>query len=119
MRNLYLDNRFFYAFAAIIVLFVLGHEFYFLYKLGQIALIVLFCFVSLDVFWLFFDGTQVDARRRLPKVLSLSDENKIFIDLKNKSNRSLTFFEVHKKESCTFCRRYGSCVSIGITDEKI
>jgi len=90
MRNLYLDNRFFYAFAAIIVLFVLGHEYYFLFILGKIALVVLFCVVGLDIFWLFFNGTQMEAKRRLSKVLSLSDDNKIIINLKNKSNLNLS-----------------------------
>jgi len=84
MRNLYLDNRFFFAFAAVIVLFILGYQFYFVFVLAKLALIALFCFVGLDIFWLYFSGASVEAKRSLPKLFSLSDENKVSLNIANK-----------------------------------
>ncbi len=89
MRNLYLGNRFFYIFSIIIVMFVIGYQYYAIFVLAKVCLVVFACFVALDIFWLFQRNVKVIGERKLPKLLSLSDENKISLSLKNESPRKL------------------------------
>jgi len=89
MRNFYLGSRFFYVFSIIIALFVLGFEYYFLFILAKVLLLVFVCFVGLDIFWLFQGEAVVVATRQTPKVLSLSDDNKISLSVQSNANRNL------------------------------
>ncbi|MCU0347628.1 MAG: DUF58 domain-containing protein [Saprospiraceae bacterium] len=89
MRNLYLSNRFFYLFGAIAVLFALGYIMPVLYPVS----IGVFCcamgVVAVDIVLLFGKKMQVTAERKLPKLLSLSDENKVELQISNHSPRPL------------------------------
>ncbi len=89
MRNLYLGSRFFYVFSLIILCFVLGFEYYALFVLAKVLLLVFACFVGLDIFWLFQKKSILVAQRELPKVLSLSDENKISLSVQSYLDRDL------------------------------
>jgi len=89
MRNFYLGSRFFYVFSIIIALFVLGFEYYFLFVLAKVMLLVFVCFVCLDIFWLFQGDSVVVATRQTPKVLSLSDDNKITLSVQSNATRKL------------------------------
>ena len=89
MRNFYLGSRFFYVFALIIACFVLGFEYYALFILAKVLLLVFACFVGLDAFWLFQKKSIVTAQRKLPKVLSLSDDNKITLAIQNFADRNV------------------------------
>jgi len=90
MRNLYLGSRFFYFFAGIILMFIVGFKYYALFILGKVFLVVFTCFVGLDIFWLFQKSNSVIAARQLPKLFSLADENKITIALQNNAARKLS-----------------------------
>ncbi|MCC6725144.1 MAG: DUF58 domain-containing protein [Saprospiraceae bacterium] len=89
MRNLYLSNRFFYLFGAIAVLFALGYVLPVLFPVG----IAVFCcatgVVAIDLVLLFGKKLSVTAVRQVPKLLSLSDENKIELHIANHSPRPL------------------------------
>ncbi len=89
MRNFYLGSRFFYVFSAIIVSFVLGFEYYALFVLAKVLLVVFGCFVGLDIFWLFQKKSIVSAQRKLPKVFSLSDDNKITLEVQSFIDRNV------------------------------
>ncbi len=89
MRNFYLGSRFFFVFSVIIICFVLGFEYYALFVLGKVLLIVFACFVGLDIFWLFQKKSIVTAQRKLPKVFSLSDDNKITLEVQSFAARDL------------------------------
>ena len=90
MRNFYLGSRFFYIFSAIIACIVLGFEFYAFFVLGKILLVVFICFIGLDTYWLYSKKNIVTAQRKLPKVFSLSDENKIYLAVQSFSDRKLS-----------------------------
>ena len=90
MRNFYLGSRFFFVFSIIIACFVLGFEYYTLFVLAKVLLVVFACFVGLDTFWLFQKKNIVSAQRLLPKVLSLSDDNKVTLSVHSQADRDLT-----------------------------
>jgi uncharacterized protein (DUF58 family) len=85
MRNLYLANRFFYLFGGIVLLFVLGYAWsvFFTLALGTLAIAVVLLIA--DALILFSPKTRLNASRQLPKMLSLSDDNKVSLHLANQS----------------------------------
>lgn len=85
MKNLYLPNRFFLLFAGVAGLFLLSYPVDFLLPLSQTAFVVAVAVVIMDMVRLFGENVQVKAERTLPKLLSLSDENAIYIQLQNES----------------------------------
>ncbi|MBK8563061.1 MAG: DUF58 domain-containing protein [Saprospiraceae bacterium] len=89
MRNLYLSNRFFYLFGSATVLFVLGYAVPVIYPVA----IGFFCLAAIltlvDLTLLFGKKISVTAERKLPALLSLSDENKVVLNLKNQSPHPL------------------------------
>ena len=85
MNNLFLTNRFFLTFGLIIGLFVLSFAFGFLFPLALAALALGVIAVLVDILLLFNQGVSVKMRRRLPKVFSLGDDNKVRIYLRNRS----------------------------------
>ena len=89
MRNLYLTARFFQLFGLVAVLFVLG---YIVPPWFPVALSIFAIVASLaaaDVILLFNKSIQIEVERRLPKLLSLSDQNKVILHINNRSPRPL------------------------------
>lgn len=89
MRNLYLSDRFFRLFGIVAVLFALGYVVPMLYPVGIGVFCVAVALVMADVILLFGKKVNVTAERRLPKLLSLSDENKVELRITNHSPRPL------------------------------
>ncbi|MEM8527746.1 MAG: DUF58 domain-containing protein [Bacteroidota bacterium] len=87
-KNLYLSNRFFFLFGGIIVLFLIGFALppIFPVALGVFALAI--ALVILDITLLFNKSIKIEGRRITPKLMSLSDENAIHIELHNLSNQA-------------------------------
>ncbi|MEN0045434.1 MAG: DUF58 domain-containing protein [Bacteroidota bacterium] len=87
-QNLYLSNRFFFLFGGIILVFLLGFAVPFIFPvaLGLFALSI--ALVVLDISLLFNKSVKIEGRRITPKLLSLSDENSIHIELNNLSNQT-------------------------------
>ena len=90
MKNLFLSNRFFVLFGCVIGLFVLSFPFDLLYPFALVTLLLFGSLVLVDFFLVFNPGVKVRTRRRLPKILSLGDQNRIGIDLHNQSKLKLT-----------------------------
>lgn len=59
------------------------------FLLAQLCLAALIAVVGYDILRLFKRSVRVRVRRRVPKLMSLSDENRIHLDLHNKSGMSL------------------------------
>ncbi len=89
MRNLYLSDRFFLLFGSVAVLFALGYVVPLLYPVGIAAFCLALAMVLADVVLLFGKKVNVTAERRLPKLLSLSDQNKVVLRIANQSPRPL------------------------------
>lgn len=89
MHNLYLTNRFFGIAGAVALVFVLSYVLPVIFPVA-VTLFILFAALTLaDGLLLFNKKIKVTAERRLPKLLSLSDENKITLEIANQSPRSL------------------------------
>lgn len=89
LKNTYLTNRFFWSFGGLVLLFFLSFAFSFLFPIAQTLLVLAVIITLLDVSLLFNKKVVIQCRRKLPKILSLGDPNKIILDLENNSNLAL------------------------------
>lgn len=83
LRGLYLGNRFFAGLAVIVVLSALGFWWSGLYYLAVLGLMGLTVALGYDVWWLYRAADGITASRKTPKVLSLSDEMDIRVQVHN------------------------------------
>lgn len=90
MKEIYLTNRFFYFFGAIILLFALSFLLPFLFPVAQTVLVLALVVVLADWLLLTRSGVRLRGRRRLSKVMSLGDENPVYLDIENRSRLNLT-----------------------------
>ena len=90
LKNLFLTRRFFVAFGIVIVLFIVSYSFGWLMAVAQTTLVVVCGIVLADVILLFNAKTRLSAVRRTPKLMSLGDENRIVLDIENRSFNALT-----------------------------
>lgn len=88
-RYLYLGNRFFLGLGAVVVFSAVGFYWNFFYYLAIAGLLALFGLLAYDAYILYAVADQVTATRRTPKVLSLSDEMPIRVQLHNGSSRKV------------------------------
>ncbi|WP_316806048.1 DUF58 domain-containing protein [Pedobacter agri] len=82
--NLFLKDRFFAALGFCIVLFLLKFFFTWLGDIPEIATVVVFILLFVDVFILYRIQQGIDAQRFTSKRLSNGDENPIQIEIKNR-----------------------------------
>ncbi|MEK7256574.1 MAG: DUF58 domain-containing protein [Bacteroidota bacterium] len=85
MRNLFLTNRFFALFGTIAAVFAASYAAGFLFPIAQVLFGGAMALTLADFILLFHPKIKRAAVRRLPKLLSLGDPNKIFLDLENRS----------------------------------
>ena len=83
MKNLYINNRFFFTLIGVGILYVFAFFFPFLMIVGHIVLLLVFLAAMVDYLLLFREKDGVLAQRILPEKLSNGDENPIKIDIKN------------------------------------
>lgn len=83
LRNLYLNNRFFWLFGGITSLFVASFPFSFLLPVAQALLVAAAALVLVDIFLLFNPAVDVECTRQLPRQLSLGDNNEVKLHLHN------------------------------------
>ncbi len=83
MKKLYLEKRFFYAFASIIILFIIGFMLPSFFSIAKMALLALALALFIDILIVFANKKAVKAVRLLPEKLSNGDENPIEINIKN------------------------------------
>ncbi|MCU7619045.1 DUF58 domain-containing protein [Chryseobacterium sp. PBS4-4] len=83
MKNLYINNRFFFTLIGVGILYVFAFFFPFLMIVGHIILLLVFLAVMVDYLLLFREKDGVLAQRILPEKLSNGDENPVKVDIKN------------------------------------
>ncbi len=93
LKHIFLPFRFFGIFSAIAALFVLsyvlGRWFPWFFPLVLTIFLLAITTVIADLLVLFGTGLSIGCHRRLPRLLTLGDENKIHIDLFNKSGQRI------------------------------
>lgn len=89
LKNLYLPNRFFLLFSAIVVLYCFGFAFQPVFYAANALLFTGMAFVLADVVLLFNKKVTVSASRKTPRLMSLGDENTIELQVYNDSPLSL------------------------------
>ncbi len=90
IKSLYLTDRIFYALGGIVLFFFFSFFFEFLFFVALCALVITVALFVVDFFLLYTKRNIVDVKRTVSSVLSLSDENSIFIRIENNSNLNLT-----------------------------
>jgi len=83
MKQLYINNFFFYCLLAIVVSFCCSFIFPILYHATWYVFFVLLIFLTLDFLILFTAKNGIDATRITPEKLSNGDENPIIVSIKN------------------------------------
>jgi uncharacterized protein (DUF58 family) len=89
MRNLYLTYRFFILFGGVALLFVAGYVWGTLFSVALAAFVLAVALLVADVLLLYRRDVGVEAERRLPKMLSLGDANRVALRLTNLTPRPL------------------------------
>ncbi len=90
MKNLYLSNRFFILFGLVILTFVLAFPLGFLFPVAMTLFVLALALTIVDIIQLFGKNVKLKVRRRLPKVFSLGDPNKVTLEITNESPRALS-----------------------------
>ncbi|MCY0979114.1 DUF58 domain-containing protein [Chryseobacterium wangxinyae] len=83
MKNLYINNRFFFTLIGVGILYVFAFFFSILMIVGHVALLIVFLAAMVDYLLLFREKNGVSAQRILPEKLSNGDENPVKVDIKN------------------------------------
>ncbi|UFH31032.1 DUF58 domain-containing protein [Chryseobacterium sp. C-71] len=83
MKNLFINNRFFFALIGVGILYVFAFFFPFLMIAGHVVLLLVFLAAMVDYLLLFREKEGVLAQRILPEKLSNGDENPVKVDIKN------------------------------------
>lgn len=83
MKNLYINNRFFFALIGVGILYVFAFFFPFLMMVGHVVLLLVFLAAMVDYLLLFREKDSILAQRILPEKLSNGDENPVKVDIKN------------------------------------
>ena len=89
MRSLYLTNRFFILFGCIAFGFALSYKFRELFDPMQVVFIGAIAVMLADLLLLYVANWKIEAKRTLPSVTSLGDQNPVQIQLENKSKLNL------------------------------
>jgi uncharacterized protein (DUF58 family) len=83
MKNLFINNRFFFTLIGVGILYVFAFFFPFLMIAGHVVLLLVFLAAMVDYLLLFREKDGVLAQRILPEKLSNGDENPVKVDIKN------------------------------------
>lgn len=89
IKNTYLPNRFFWLFGVVSALFALSFFVPIIFPLIQAILILSIVLVLTDWVLIFSNIIKLKLNRYVPKLLSLGDDNKVFIVIDNYSPMSL------------------------------
>lgn len=90
LKSLHLHSRFFVVWGLLIGLFAVSFALPALFLAAQVLLAVVLSLTILDILLLYSPRTRVSAKRELPKVLSLGDQNTVRVLLNNESGLPLS-----------------------------
>ena len=83
LRQLYINNFFFYVLLGLGILFCFSFIFPFLFNAARYLFLLLIIFLVLDIFVLFLAKNGLKANRTAPEKLSNGDENEIKVNVQN------------------------------------
>lgn len=83
IKQLYINNLFFYSLIGVVAVFCLAFIFPALYNAAWYLLLILISFFTLDFIILFVTKNGIEAQRITPEKLSNGDENSIVVTIKN------------------------------------
>lgn len=83
LKQIYLNNFFFYLLAVVVLSFILSFFFPALYRASWYLLFVLAAFLVIDFLIIFLSKNGIVAQRITPEKLSNGDENPIVVNIKN------------------------------------
>ncbi|MGB0862012.1 MAG: DUF58 domain-containing protein [Saprospiraceae bacterium] len=89
LKNIFLTNRFFMVLGGIIALFCASFVWDVLFSVGQTMLIMFTAIAIVDA-WILFRTTDLKVKRTTPKLMSLGDENSIYLTVESMSNLALS-----------------------------
>jgi uncharacterized protein (DUF58 family) len=89
VKSTFLPSRFFIVCGVLILVLALGFAIPILFPIGQFLLFIFLALVLTDWMLLFQAGVNLSGIRRLPRMMSLGDENPVYLDLNNDSNLTL------------------------------
>ncbi len=89
IKELYLGRRLFMGAGVVIALFIFGFGIPWLFPLAQTALAALVLATVADYALLFNPQQQVTGSRTLPRLLSLGDDNPIYLNIHNQTDQQL------------------------------
>ncbi|MEL6924095.1 MAG: DUF58 domain-containing protein [Bacteroidota bacterium] len=118
MKNLYLTNRLFLLFALVIVAFLLSFAFPVLFPAALTVFALAVVLVLVDIVLLFNRNVRVRTRRRVPKVMSLGDENRIALLLRNRSRMPLSLNVIDELPFQFQLRDFQQSLSLKAGEEK-
>ena len=82
LKQIYLNNFFFYVFAGIVTCFILSYFFPALYNASWLLLYIYLAFIAID-FLLLFSNSRFTASRIIPEKLSNGDENAVTVKMES------------------------------------
>jgi uncharacterized protein (DUF58 family) len=85
-KQIFFTVRFFVIAAVIIATFAFSFVLHWLFPVGEILLLLLFAATIADSVLLFNRKNSIGATRKVPNIMTLGDENKIEISVKNNCN---------------------------------
>lgn len=89
MKSIYLSNRFFLALGMFATLFAISFALPFLFLPAKVLLVIFVMVLFAEIYLIFRHKNPIDGYRKAPKLLSLSDDNSIFLTIKNNTEQSL------------------------------
>ncbi len=90
-NQIYLSKRFFISLLLVVVLFILGYSFSWIYFASRLILLVLVVLVLTDFSWLFFNRRKLEIQRKLPARLSLGDDNPVLVSIHSDFPMKISF----------------------------
>lgn len=89
MKNIFLTDRFFVVFGILVILFALAFAIPPFFLIAKLLLVIAIIVCLVDYVLVFGKDVSFDCKRIIPKVFSLGDENKVTLNLENKSDKDL------------------------------
>lgn len=86
MKNLFLNNRLFFALFGVGIFYIFGFFFSVFLTIAHLALLLVFIAFIIDYLFLFNTKNGISAIRILPEKLSNGDDNEVKLDVKNNYN---------------------------------
>ncbi|MBR9920110.1 MAG: DUF58 domain-containing protein [Bacteroidetes bacterium] len=87
IRDTHLTNRFFWAWGGVVLFFLISFAFNWFFPVAQAALVMLIVLSLTDGGILYARKPRFQLRRKVPRVLSLGDESKVVLHIRNRNNQ--------------------------------